>query len=758
MLEHIELLEPSATTSPSLLSQVAEEWKDPERRAGLIAGASALLLGLFALSTMVLAGYLAQTRQPLQDSWDLLRVRITEPNLWSFLWTPHNSHFIPVPRLLYLVDEKLFHYAQWSLLSLTFVVQFFTALLLFKLACRPGLDVSVKATVLGAVFAFVFAAPQWINYTSALQVCFILPIPLAIGAFAAMHKSAEWAAADSRRSAAWLSGSLALAVISVATSANGMAAWPLLGLQALVLRRSKRIVIGVAALTAGIAALYMTHYDPIVPRTLFEAFDRVPAMVVYVFAYLGSVLDEPLMALAAALQLNWQPYRIVLAAVAGCLGIAWFVYLVGTTVISGRDFSPRRVTLLTIASYQLGTAALTSFGRVDLTVISALASRYTTPSVLFWISLILLWIVPPPGAEIGPEPRRTRRLVATVLAGALVGGLIQLPKVTYAMDSGLFLAEGEFSFINGAFDQAVWERTTYSAGRIVPLVQFLRDNRLGPFTHAWARWIGEPVLSHFRVVPRDACSGGWEGTGSLGNSFIPSVLLHGWAYDRRGARPPHLLVIVDGANRILGFTRPTRRRKDIVQAHAEIANDRVGWVTYLPVFGVTDATIYTVSDDETYICPVASARLPAAFITAPPAKAGAELPGTGAPVTAEWVPSLPVGAAAPPFGGNVWSSHPMTAHSGTLRIGPVDVLGGYMVGLPFITGPRATGIRLSVIDRATKVTLAAANPPAGQTNWDLWRIDLPTGIPPMALDYLIERNGRGEGDWVVVGSPRFVAR
>ena len=100
----------------------------------------------------------------------------------------------------------------------------------------------------------------------------------------------------------------------------------------------------------------------------------------------------------------------------------------------------------------------------------------------------------------------------------------------------------------------------------------------------------------------------------------------------------------------------------------------------------------------------------------------------------------------------------MTAHSGTLRIGPVDVLGGYMVGLPFITGPRATGIRLSVIDRATKVTLAAANPPAGQTNWDLWRIDLPTGIPPMALDYLIERNGRGEGDWVVVGSPRFVAR
>lgn len=288
-------------------------------------------------------------------------------------------------------------------------------------------------------------------------------------------------------------------------------------------------------------------------------------------------------------------------------------------------------------------------------------------------------------------------------------------------------------------------------------MHYLRREHLGPFSYSWSAWVGDSALNHFRLLSSKSCAGGWEDRISLGNSFRPSVQAAGWAYDRRTRQPPQLLVFVDRTYRILGFSRPTRLRPDIVKAYPEIdPNETIGWVAYLPVSEATDVTVFMVSRDDREMCFIADARLPGTYVTAPASKAGDAIAGTASTSYDAWVSSLPDGVVPPPFGGTVSSSDALTTDSSSLRVGPITVRGGSTIGLPIVTGPWATGVHLSAIDRATNETIATAKAPPGQMQWDLWRIDIPRGVATQSFDYVVERHRRGPGDWVVVGEPRYV--
>jgi hypothetical protein len=286
-----------------------------------------VFLGLFALCTMIAAGYLNHTKLPLWDAWQLWHIRLTQTNFWLFLSTTHNSHFIPVPRLLYLADEKWFHGDTRSLQWLTFLSQFAIAVILYRLACTRNDALTLRATVLGLIFAFVFAAPQWINFTSALQVCFVLAFSTATAALAALYKSAPWSAHPGR-SAGWLVLSLTLAAISLGTSANGLLVWSLLAVLSLFLRLPRTVVAFLSALSLGMMYAYVHNYEPSTAATVMDLVDASPDMIAFALAYLGSALDEPAMAVTKAIGLNWDAYRVPLTVIAGGLGVAWFVQIV----------------------------------------------------------------------------------------------------------------------------------------------------------------------------------------------------------------------------------------------------------------------------------------------------------------------------------------------------------------------------------------------------------------------------------------------
>jgi hypothetical protein len=750
---HLESISPR-TRSPRGLSGLPAAWSDPDRRGDLLIGACALLTGLFALLTMIAAGYLNFTKLPMFDSWDLWHVRLTETSWWAFLTTTHNSHLIPVPRLLYLADEKWFHGNAELLLSLTFLSQIGTALILYRLACPGNATIELRATLLGLIFTFVFAAPQWINFTTALQVCFVLAFSTGIGALAALYRSAT-STVHPRQAGAWLLLALVLALISVGTSANGLVVWPLLAVLALFLRMPRSVVATLTVLFLGFAFAYIHSYHPSTLSTAPDLFGTSPDMIAFALAYLGSALDEPVMAAAKAIGLNWEPYRVALTAIAGALGILWWVRITANAVVGRPSPSPGQITLLHVIAFLVGGAALTSFGRIQFTINAALTSRYTTPSVLFWVCLIALAIVRA-DSDSTSKKRRSAVQVGALLAGLLIGGLLQLPKVSYAIAAERYMRESEYAIINGAFEPNLWERFYYASGRMIPTVRYLREHKLASFSPGWTRWVGDSAPSHFVIGSTASdCIGSVESTNSLGNSFRPSAVSTGWAYDRRDRRAPTQVVFVDNGHHILGFASTTRSRPDVMKAHPDFSDDVIGWRAYLPDTEAMDATVYAILEEgkRKNLCPIGTTRLPGAYVVAPAAKAGEVIAGVRPDWTGAWVASLPPGAPKPPFPTEVWSSQ-LSQPAGKLRLGPVGVGEGARIGLPVVTGPGATDVRVSVMERSTKETLATAAVPAGTATWDLWRLDIPAATPFTLVDYVIET--AGAGDWVVIGSPRYL--
>jgi len=715
-----------------------------------------MLIGLFSLSTMIAAGYLDHTRVPRQDSWDLWFLRLSPMDFWTFLFTLHNGHRIPIPRLLYLADEKFFHAEAWALVWCTFLSQFATCVIFYRLARSKNSTLALRITIFGLTLAFLFGAPQWINFTSSLQVCFMFVYVTSIGALAALTKCAGHSWLEHPwNSGLWLMAAIVMALLAVGTSATGVLVWPLLVLLACFLRLPKAVIGVLLGLMITVPLAYLHNYRPIKPAVAPDLISTTPDLVAFALAYLGSAFNEPLMYFTNAMGINWNPYQVALAVLAGAVGIIWFFHILLTTLGEAHTVSRGRLTLLHIAAFLVGSAALSSVGRLQYSIITALTSRYTTPSVLFWCCLFLLTVSRP---VVNDNKRSHYRLrIAALCAAVLVGGLIQLPKVAYAFGTERYIRDEEYAMINGAYDPNLWQRLYYSAGRMIPSISYFRKNHLAMFSRNWTQWVGDPATQHFRIVPKPCdCVGAWESGSSLAYSFRPSTISQGWAYDQHLKRAPKMIVFTDDELRILGFTTCTLGNANVTAQHPEFPDVFIGWVAYLPGGVAKDATAYAVLEDGKSLCPLGSMHLPGAYATAPASKAGSEVAGVVAKTDQGWAMSPPLGFGNPPYATPILSSYQLRSSTGELRLGPVKVSSGSSIGLPVAIGPGAKGIRLSVVNPALKEVLSVAEVPAGSTAWDLWRFDNPPGDFDLTIEYVIQDTGKGPNDWVVVGMPRTI--
>jgi hypothetical protein len=552
-----------------------------------------------------------------------------------------------------------------------------------------------------------------------------------------------------------------MGLIATGSMANGLLVWPLMVLMAVCVGLPRKVVGGLAVVGLLVTFAYMYGYRPGDSVSVFSSWMKAPEVVAFGLAYLGSGLDEPLVAATRAVGLDWDPYRVPLCALAGLLGIMWFFDLVILTIREPSRQTPARIAMLHILAFLLASSALTAVGRVQFPMKDSLTSRYVTPSLLFWASLIALAM----SASISERRSRgsaqsDRLRVVALIAAAFVGGLVQLPKVAYAVDTERYLSEGEYALINGVFAPEAWQRFVGSgtAGSMIPVVRYFRAHHMASFSREWTRWISDPALAHFVMTSSDSdCIGAWESVSRVGGSFSPAALAEGWGYDRRFKRAPDRVVFADGARRIVGFATPTRRRPDLLPGHPEVSTSRIGWASYLPAALSSDITAYLVLGDGRSLCHAGAAHVPGNYLTVQAEKAGGIIPGVEVSADGKWVKDLrSLGAPTPPFATETWSSHTLNLGTGVLRLGPVRTTGGLSIGLPLTTGPRASAVRVSVIERGTGEVLAATNPPAGASTWELWRLDLPAGAPDMIVDYVVEQKDTGTGDWVTVGLPRLI--
>lgn len=329
---------------------------------------------------------------PFWDQWEfVLLLKKYKTGVLSFpdIWAQHNEHRILFPKLIMLAlaaatgwDIRYELYANFVLAGLIFI---FLNLLFRKEAggrCKPWFSV---------VAAFlVFSPVQQENWTWGWQIQIFLGV---LGAVVAV-----WSV--SRYPAQWkgLLVAMGAAIVASYSFSNGLLTWPVVGMLLLAQRQWKMRHVGLwtAAFIISVFLYYHGYQKPELHPSLLYPLNHPYDYIRYVFVYLGSPLA-----------FSKREHAIAIGILLTC------VLCIASIQVwrSGREGFKRLLPWLALALYSISSAAVTGIGRSGFGVDQAMASRYTTISTPFVVSVFVVaayWI--------GGYPDSHKRLPAKLTA------------------------------------------------------------------------------------------------------------------------------------------------------------------------------------------------------------------------------------------------------------------------------------------------------------------------------------------------------
>lgn len=352
---------------------------------------------------------------PFWDMWD--------GYLWFFLqasngdfaawWVPHNEHRILLSRLLFWFDLRYLNGAGWSLVAANYLLLGAAAYLFYRLLrARAATATATPVQVmLGlGLTGWLFSWMQYENLIWGFQSQFILAQLLPLCAFYWLYKSLGGATPTRHFLIACLLG-----VASIGTMANGILALPLMLVYAVYLRQGMlRIGILLMLSGAGLTLYFHGYHSPPAHGSLLVALRETPLdLLRYVLYYLGG----PFYVLFGGKGLGR------LAAIVG--GVFFLVSTVRFARSTWRQpvKDALELALFLFLLYILGTAVGTAGGRVIFGVSQALTSRYTTPTLMAWAVLLVMYAP----AVLRMVKVKNRLVVSSFVLIAVLLATVQLP-------------------------------------------------------------------------------------------------------------------------------------------------------------------------------------------------------------------------------------------------------------------------------------------------------------------------------------------
>jgi hypothetical protein len=315
---------------------------------------------------------------PFWDQWELvplLEKTSAHQLTWRDLWAQHNEHRLVLPRLAMLALARCTHWdlrAELGVILLLACAEFALLVALILRTVRP-ISPAWSALVL-VVSLLVFTLAQTENWIWGwqLQIWFVTCAAV-LCAWLVVRWDGGW------RGVAWM---LLASLAAVLSFANGLLLLCLLP-AALLVRRGDHgrrrlgppLVVGMVAAVAVVT--YAIGYQrpaqiPAVPSSIWS---RPLECARYTVTFLGAVLGAP-DATAAG---RWGTVGVL--AFAACLAWLW------------TRWPDRREVLLPwilLAVYAVASGVVTAIGRLGYGVDQALAPRYVSISLLFWVAFSVL--------------------------------------------------------------------------------------------------------------------------------------------------------------------------------------------------------------------------------------------------------------------------------------------------------------------------------------------------------------------------------
>lgn len=464
---------------------------------------------------------------------------------WSVWWAQHNEHRVVLARLFFWADLRWFHGAGWFLILVNYILVAIGAVLF----CRILREVEVpqrRATDMQALTAFLviclFFWSQHENLTWGFQSQFILAQLLPIAALYALYRSMPGRSA-------MFALACALGVLSVGTMANGILALPLMAAYALLTRQGARRVGVLAALAVLMLLAYFHGYQaPSGHGSLSQALREQPVNFVrYVLIYIGSPLHYVFGA---------KPFGKLMAQLAGIFFIASSLRFALPALRNPRQ-SSLQLALLFFIAYIVGTAIGTAGGRLIFGLEQGLSMRYTTPALMAWAALIVLY-----APTVLALQGRRRLQVWGVL------GLLMLGMLNFQLQARHSRAEEMFGRSTAALAIELRVKDQSAIGSVFPdlrvlgLTEQAADKQRSVFGLYPYRGARSQMGAVFAAPELPACQA-YVDLAEMVHGDDRYLRVDGWLYDPAGKNVPRVVRFLDAENKQIGYAVGGHARDDL---------------------------------------------------------------------------------------------------------------------------------------------------------------------------------------------------
>lgn len=557
------------------------------KTAGNIFSWIVVLCGISAIGVAVYVSTVSYSDVLYSDSWreiDPLVLHIS-PVAPEWLWKQINEHRVVIPKLFLAADLELFHARQRFLLASILCIQLLHLILLaWSMRVLGGWTGALWRTGTGLAAFCLFCPSQWENFVWGFQVCFVLP-----GFFASLSfvmLLLYWMRSRETVRNAWLYllTSIVAALAATYSLANGNLLWPLLFGAAILLRLRLSAILSVVITGAISTSLYLYDYvRPPQHASIVTSLQSPGELIRYMAVYVGSV---------------WVRESTRAAELSGVMGLILAVVVALYLWVRAREIQPFPLQLVLTMLFCLGTAFITSLGRLNFGIAQAFASRYQTVALLFWccLGLSAFWL-----AAAGSYARVATVALQVCLLLIVARSAWRAPStIRDARSHGFELNAAGTALLEGADDRA----QLFYIGLLRPqyvfaITHLLQQDRLSLYSDPIDQALGQPFPSTFHTNPARQCEGAVESVTPVSGGDANALRVTGWAWDRGRSKPPSYVIFVNGRT-IAGVGAVGDWRLSDRVHHPEIRSHYVGFTGYVQKPPRAEMSeVYDVASDGT---------------------------------------------------------------------------------------------------------------------------------------------------------------
>ena len=454
---------------------------------------------------------------------------------WGSLWAQHNEHRILLTRLLFWVDLAWFNGWSYFLVITNLTLVAACAAMFWRIRAEQSRGHNLFVGFF--IVAWMFSWCQHENLLWGFQAQFILAQLIPLMAFYAMHQSV------SHPESKWRFGLvIGLGLLSLGTMANGVLALPLVTVLALLSRASWRRVAVLGALSVlGVALYFHGYVKPAHHGSLTQVLlDDPLGLVDYILVYLGGPFHHLLPS---------SRLRMVIPRVMGLL------FVVGTMVAARQVLRATHrntlaLALLIFIVFISGSALATAGGRMFLGVEQALSSRYSTPVLMGWVSLLLLYM------PLVDQSAILRKKTLTVLLVLLVPMSVAQAKALGSDSRKQTAAEhwaGALALEYGIRDLAQISKLFPDPEVALMIAKGASERQLSVFGHPPLGNLKEQLDTQFASLGSEACSGHLEEVKAI-DGDDRFVQVQGWLFSDKQLKAPKVAQFIDSNGMIIGAT------------------------------------------------------------------------------------------------------------------------------------------------------------------------------------------------------------